>query len=179
MPARAQLRREQLVYGPALDLGRPVAAAEVRQRRGRLSIELPVESRDERLGDIVDDRNAARRAGKTEPEVVYLLVKAYRNAGQPEAGIRAFSELASTFPESAFVHQLLGEAYELTENPEAAENEFRRAIEKAPEQPELHFALGYFCWKQRRYGEARAYFERELRITRVRPARFTISAISR
>ena len=60
--------RDQLVLQrddrrAALELGRAVAAAEVRQRDRSLRVELPVDDADDRLHDIVDDRAPAGRAG--------------------------------------------------------------------------------------------------------------------
>jgi protein O-GlcNAc transferase len=117
-----------------------------------------------RWPDAVRELEASLQSGKKDPEVLYLLVKAHKNAGQRDQGIRLFAQLASAYPDSAFVHQLLGEAYDLTHDTGQAEAEFRAAIRAAPDQPDLHLALGYVYWKQRDFPQASEMFQQELRI---------------
>ena len=62
VPQRAQPGRQRGDVGLRLELGRTVAAAEVRQRDRRLRIESPVEHAEQRLRDVVDDGASARRA---------------------------------------------------------------------------------------------------------------------
>jgi hypothetical protein len=59
MPHRLQCRLHLLERRAFLDLGRTVAAAEVRQVDGLLHVEVPVERGHQHLGDIVDDEAAA------------------------------------------------------------------------------------------------------------------------
>src|SRR5262245_44479247 len=62
MPARTKCFDEIAAHLSCLDLGRSVAAAEIRQRDRLLDVEVPVEHADDGLADIVDDLRAARRA---------------------------------------------------------------------------------------------------------------------
>src|SRR5258707_894125 len=57
---RGERGRERLVARAALELRRPVAAAEVRQVDRLLHLQLPVEDADQRLGHEIDDLRAAR-----------------------------------------------------------------------------------------------------------------------
>jgi len=125
-----------------------------------------------RWPDTVRELESSRQAGKKDPEVLYLLVRAYKNAGHREKGIEVFSQLASAYPDSAFAHQLLGEAYDLTHDTAKAEAEFRATIRTAPDRPDFHFALGYVYWKQRNYAQASDMFQKELRINSRSPGSY-------
>src|SRR5690349_3573012 len=62
-PQRFELGRKRLRPGAALELGRAVAAADVRQIDGGLRIESAVKYRDQCLGDVIDNGGTARRTG--------------------------------------------------------------------------------------------------------------------
>jgi len=56
---------DQLCRDPALfQLGRPVAAAEVRQTNRLLHVQIPIQHPDQHFADVVDDCRSARRAGR-------------------------------------------------------------------------------------------------------------------
>src|SRR6476469_2179031 len=61
-PQRLELGCKRLRPGAALELGRAVAAADVRQIDGGLRIEPAVQYRDQCLGDVIDDGGTAGRA---------------------------------------------------------------------------------------------------------------------
>jgi len=119
---------------------------------------------ERRWSDSLSELESARAAGKNEPEVLYLIVKAAKNAGEREKGMRVVAELARTYPESQFVHLLLGEAYDLEHSSHEAEREFANAIQAAPAQSELHFALGYLYWEHRDLSRAEEMFRAELKL---------------
>lgn len=96
------------------------------------------------------------------PEKLYILIRAARKAHEPAVAMKAFADLASKYPNSLFVHELLAEAYDLTNDSAGAEQEFSRAIQVAPTEPGLNFDLGYLYWKEYRLNEAAAHFRREL-----------------
>lgn len=96
------------------------------------------------------------------PEKLYILIRAARKAQKPELAMKAFANLASNYPDSLFVHELLAEAYDLTKDLSAAEREFTRAIQLSPNEPGFNLDLGYLYWKKNRFDEAAAHFQREL-----------------
>src|SRR5512141_54153 len=63
VPERLQPGLERCHGSVLLELGRTIAAAEVRQCRRCLRIELPVDDREQRLDDVTDDRASAGRSG--------------------------------------------------------------------------------------------------------------------
>ncbi len=99
---------------------------------------------------------------KGSPEKLYILIRAARKAHQPAIAMKAFANLASNYPDSLFVHELLAEAYDLTRDSATAEEEFSRALQVAPTEPGLNFDLGYLYWKENRFNEAAVHFRREL-----------------
>jgi tetratricopeptide (TPR) repeat protein len=96
------------------------------------------------------------------PEKLYILIRAARKDHKPAVAMKAFGDLASKYPDSLFVHELLAEAYDLTSDSSAAEQEFARAIQLAPGEPGLNLDLGYLYWKENRFTEAAERFRREL-----------------
>jgi tetratricopeptide (TPR) repeat protein len=58
---------------------------------------------------------------------------------------------------------LLGEALDGLGRSSQAINEFRAAAEMSPSQPNVHFALGYLHWKQKKFEEAKGEFLQELK----------------
>jgi tetratricopeptide (TPR) repeat protein len=56
----------------------------------------------------------------------------------------------------------MGQALDgLQRTPEAIA-EFEAAAKAAPQEPSVHFGLGYLHWKLRQYDDAKSEFEREL-----------------
>lgn len=115
-----------------------------------------------RWADAVDEIEKTIAPGAATPEKLYILIRAARKAQKPNVAMKAFGELASHYPDSLFVHELLAEAYDLTSDSAAAEKEFARAVQVAPTEPGLNFDLGYVLWKEGRFADAAARFRREL-----------------
>jgi tetratricopeptide (TPR) repeat protein len=59
---------------------------------------------------------------------------------------------------------LMGEALDGLERSADAIAEFQAAVKAAPQEPGVHFGLGYLYWKASQYDEAKAEFETELDI---------------
>jgi tetratricopeptide (TPR) repeat protein len=103
---------------------------------------------------------------RTDPnqgeEVLFMLTESYRSLGRTKEAQDAFGELNRLYPDSAFLHRLMGMAYDArSEYPKALE-EFRAALRVRPGMPEIAFAIGYIHWKLRQYEEARAWLSKEL-----------------
>jgi len=66
-------------------------------------------------------------------------------------------------PNSAQAHMLAGEAWDGMHEQEKATAEFEEAEKVAPNEPNVHFGLGYLYWKEKRYADAEREFELELK----------------
>jgi Tfp pilus assembly protein PilF len=73
-----------------------------------------------------------------------------------------FRQLLQQSPESAPAHILAGEALDGLSRTSEAIAEFQAAAKIAPNEPNVHFGLGYLHWKPQQYDEVRQEFEREL-----------------
>ncbi len=108
---------------------------ETRKRAGVLGI---------RCSLSLDDRNATgefiRALSKQfpqDPDVMYVLVHAYS-----DLSTRTAQDLARTAPQSIPAHKLNAEALEMQGKWDDAQREYETLIEKEPDTPGLHFALG-------------------------------------
>ena len=98
-------------------------------------------------------------------ETSYFLGVAYLKARKVAEASALFKELESSVGDSAAVHVLFGRAYVLTRFPEAAVEEFRKAIKLDPRYPRAHALLGYASlesYGETFYPQARKLFEQEL-----------------
>jgi Flp pilus assembly protein TadD len=97
-----------------------------------------------------------------------------RGAADPEAELAAgeiLQELAAlraeqlqrVAPDSAEAHELLGKSLESQGKLEEALAEYRRAMEKAPGKPGLHFLIGNVDWKLRKTDDAQRELVEELK----------------
>ena len=76
-----------------------------------------------------------------------------------------FKQILQQIPDSAAAHMLSGEALDgLGRTPEAIA-EFETAEKISPQEPNVHFGLGYLYWKSQKYDEAK----RELEVLAVDP----------
>jgi len=103
---------------------------------------------------------------RTDPRygehVLYMLVESYRHSYDVKRSQEAFAELNSRYPDSAFLHKLMGMAHEWESNDTKALEEFQEALRVNPRIPEVAFAVGYIYLRQERYDEARAWLAKEL-----------------
>jgi tetratricopeptide (TPR) repeat protein len=103
-----------------------------------------------------------RASGPEIEHVLYMLVESYRNSRDAERSRGAFVELGTRYPDSAFLHKLMGMAHEWQNNETKAIEEFQQALRVNPRMPEMAFAIGFIYFKQQRYEDARAWFSKEL-----------------
>lgn len=97
---------------------------------------------------------------------LYRLVEAYRRMGRVEVSQKTFAELNARYPESPFVHQLLGMAYDSMHQPAEAIREFEAALKANPRLPEAAFGAGYVHFKEGNLDEAAKWLARELELDR-------------
>lgn len=73
-----------------------------------------------------------------------------------------FHQIVALNGESAEAHMLVGEALDEMKDPVGAQREFRAAIAANPQEPNVHFGLGYLLWTKGQYPEAAGEFQGEL-----------------
>lgn len=137
-------------------LHHPPSAPQARYLRGVIHFEL----RD--FASCARELEALRGEARYGEHVLYMLVESYRNLNDAGRSQRAFAELNARYPDSAFLHKLMGMAHEWQGNDSRAIEEFQNALRVNPRMPEMAFAIGYVYFKQGRREEARAWFAKEL-----------------
>ena len=104
---------------------------------------------------------------KYDLETAYFLGTAYLKARKMSEANELFAKIESNAEDSAALHVLLGRAYTISNLPEPAIAEFRKAIKLDPNYPREHGFLGYAYLDhlgEQAYPQARAEFEKELKI---------------
>jgi tetratricopeptide (TPR) repeat protein len=76
--------------------------------------------------------------------------------------LEAYKEILALDPDSAEADMLAGEALDEMKDTPAAIEMFRKAAKAKPNQPNVHFGLGYLLWTRKQYPEAIAEFQAEL-----------------
>jgi len=119
------------------------------------------------LGDHQKARAAFSKAMETgyqDPYVFYALIEQDRAVGDKEAGLRDFVSFSQRFPDSPWLHVLLGDAHLPREEDSAAQSEYQQALTQDPAIPVVHFKLGYIAFKLGEYSEAADHFRREIAV---------------
>jgi tetratricopeptide (TPR) repeat protein len=117
-----------------------------------------------------DDRAAqqsfsrAFEMGYEEPYVLYALIEQEHVLGDQEAGLRDFAVFSERFPDSPWLHLLLGNAYASRHDVTNAETEYREAEQRDPDLPSLHYALGRLSFDRADYPTALADFRQEIEL---------------
>ena len=116
----------------------------------------------DRLRECVRELELLRGRTQFDEQTLYMLVESYRRLQAGEESKRAFLDLTARYPDSAFVHKLMGAAYDAQQQWDLAAAEFQAALRANPKMPEAAFGVGYIRFKQRRYDAARPWLEQEL-----------------
>jgi len=74
----------------------------------------------------------------------------------------AYHQILTLNPDSAEADMLAGEALDEMKDNEGSVKMFRAAVKADPKEPNVHFALGYLLWTQKKYPEAMSEFHAEL-----------------
>ena len=90
-------------------------------------------------------------------EIWYLLGKVHMKLSE-----QALSTLNTINPDSVWAHEISGEVMEGMKNFDGALVEYKKAVELAPNQPGLHYALGNAYWTIRMWDAASTEFQAEL-----------------
>lgn len=109
------------------------------------------------------DQFARLAAAKPDNSTLqFLLAQSYLQSGQDQKLLDYFEQIQKRSPNSFSVHMLLGEADDGLDRAAAAIREFKTAAALAPNQPGVHFGLGYLYWKNHQYDLAAPAFQREI-----------------
>jgi len=93
--------------------------------------------------------------------VLYVIEESSRLTNHADDAKAAFHELLTTYPDSAWTHFLLGNAYEDQQDLDKATAEYKLALEKDPSIPNACFAIGYMYWRQQDSENARQWLKKE------------------
>jgi tetratricopeptide (TPR) repeat protein len=119
------------------------------------------------LGDHSNARKelaSAYAAGQKDPYILYALVQEDRALKDREGGLKDFATLEHDFPDSAWLHLLMGDAYADRHDPGSATREYRAALTAQPSMPIVHFHLGRLAFDRGDFGEAETDFREETRL---------------
>ena len=117
-----------------------------------------------------DDRAAqqsfsrAFEMGYEDQYVLYLLIEQDHVLGDQEAGLRHFTVFSERFPDSPWLHVLLGNAYASRHDVTNAETEYQEAVRSDPNLPSVHYALGRLAFDRADYPTAQEQFRKEIEL---------------
>src|ERR1700680_2420704 len=80
--------------------------------------------------------------GYEDPYVLYALIEQEHVLGDEEAGLQHFTAFSERFPDSPWLHVLLGNAYASRHDVTNAKTEYQQAEQGDPNLPSVHYAFG-------------------------------------
>ena len=83
-------------------------------------------------------------------------------AKQYQCVLDTYHEILNLNAESAEADMLAGEALDEMQDHAGATQQFRAAVKANPNEPNVHFGLGYLLWSQGQFAEASSEFQAEL-----------------
>ena len=84
----------------------------------------------------------ARDLGYPDPYIFYVLIEQDRDLHDKAAGLRDFQTLTQRWPNSPWLHVLLGDAHMSRYEDASAQSEYTQALALDPHLPAIHFQLG-------------------------------------
>lgn len=102
--------------------------------------------------------------GYDDPYVLYALIEQDQALHDKAAGLRDFRTFYQRFPNSAWLHMLLGNAYASRHDETNAATEYQTAADLDPKLPIVHFQLGRMAFDRSQYHEALLDFQEEIAI---------------
>jgi tetratricopeptide (TPR) repeat protein len=101
-------------------------------------------------------------SGYQDPYVLYALIEQDHALHDKEAGLEHFQILSKRFPDSPWLHMVLGDAYMSRYEDSSAESEFKKVLELSPNLPVVHFQLGYLAFRRADYSRATEELRKEI-----------------
>ena len=118
---------------------------------------------------VLEDHRAAQKSfldswkrGYDDPYVLYALMREDKALGDTAAGVEHFQLMMARFPDSVWVHVLLGDAYFKAGKDAEARREYTTAVRSAPDLFEPNFRLAYMDFEAGNYDSATRYYRRAL-----------------
>jgi tetratricopeptide (TPR) repeat protein len=118
---------------------------------------------------ILESHGEARRCfldawnhGNQDPYVLYSLMVEDKALGDRASGVEHFQWMSSRFPDSVWLHVLLGDAHFQQHQDAEARQEYLAAVKLAPDLFEPNFRLAYMTFQAGEYNEAIPYYRRAL-----------------
>jgi tetratricopeptide (TPR) repeat protein len=109
--------------------------------------------------------SAAWDMGFQDPYTLYALIGEEHALGNKSSGMRHFQLFVDRFPESPWLHVLLGNAYQQKDQNDEARQEYLEALRRDPALPSVNFLVGYLAYHADQYGIAADYFRKEVAVT--------------
>lgn len=103
-------------------------------------------------------------AGNRDPYVLYARIQEDRALGDKAAGLQDFKTLDASFPNSPWLHLLLGDAYRARHDNQNAEHEYRAALAASPAMPIANYYLGRIAFDRGDYSAAANDFSSEIKV---------------
>jgi tetratricopeptide (TPR) repeat protein len=102
--------------------------------------------------------------GYRDAYLLYAIIEEDRNAGDKPTGMRHFKLFLETFPDSAWMHLLLGDAYFDQKRNDEARREYEQAVQSKPDMMDAHYRLGYLDFLASNNVQAAKEFQTEIDI---------------
>jgi tetratricopeptide (TPR) repeat protein len=94
--------------------------------------------------------------------LLLALAHCYLWTKQLDATLDVYKQILLIDPDSAAADMIAGEALDEKGDNAGAVQQFQAAVKANPKEPNVHFALAYLLWAQKRYDEAIPEFKAEL-----------------
>lgn len=114
-------------------------------------------------GDAIPYLANASKADPGNPEIHSVLAKSCLWSKKYDCALREFKEILSVDPDAAQAHMMLAEALDAMSRKTDAISELETAERTSPNEPMLHFELGYLYYTQHDYDKASREFELEIK----------------
>jgi tetratricopeptide (TPR) repeat protein len=100
--------------------------------------------------------------GNDDPYVLYSLMREDKELGDKAAGVEHFKIMLARFPNSVWIHVLLGDAHFKMSEATEARQEYLSALKLMPDLFEPNFRLAYLTFEAGEYGSAIEFYRRAL-----------------
>ena len=118
---------------------------------------------------LLDDHRLAQRClldawnlDHQDPYVLYSLMREDKELGDKAAGVEHFKIMMARFPDSVWIHVLLGDAHFKVSQEAEARQEYLTALKLMPDLFEPNFRLAYLTFEAGEYSSAVQYYRRAL-----------------
>ena len=120
------------------------------------------------LGDHLGAQQALSKAvelGYPDAYIFYALIEQDRDLHDKPAGLRDFQTLARRWPNSPWLHVVLGDAYMSRYEDANADSEYALALALNPQMPVIHFQLGCLAFSHDNWTRAAEEFRKEIAVS--------------